>query len=329
MYNNTDRIYSLVFSIIAIVLVIYIYTISTYHTSNKRKKDKIIIKTEKGIYYIDPDACVLYLSKLKKNLILSYKNSNKKQDISKIINSTHNDFLVYINGSFIDDKIKEQNINLIRNNDTRSCSNFDTDDIDITINDILSDIDIATEMINYGSNDFDKKLNLIKVHRLIKILNKTQINNTSTDLDYEILGNEILGNEILGNETSEDVVLAYLPKKKLLVSSRNTTLSQNNKEGYNTKAEDGEIFCHESENLRYFSPLKCYKSKANLWETDGKITGNDSNLNIISGSSRTYKEFVPMYNIEEARKEHMSRKLITTDINAKRSLISDYDYLDE
>jgi hypothetical protein len=282
---------------------------------------QIVIETNKKIYYIEPEVCAIFLQNLMDNVILLYQNFDKLHyaELKPYIDEADVDLRKFIGPyTLYDERTRERAIlrfdiadNILYTKN--SCSNYSQEQCGADIVDVLLKLEIAyNDVINGRAN---KRIRLTKLHKMMNAMGQRLKTNIEPHEPAEVTDFSALY-----DITGYDIV--NRSAKPVHATSRNVELSQDINSRYNTQADDAEELCIESEAPHYkFKSLPFKKIQS---ECSQVYVGSEDNI-LSTGKQKKYR---PFCNINKIREERLKKKKLTTDMEAKRSLQNDYDYLD-
>jgi len=332
----TDSIHiNLAYFLVALGLLVLIYYILCA-TKESIYSKKIAIETRKKIYEIPYDICDIYLTNIRNNLKILYKNSDKNiidkkkcSNLRHYIDKTHLELKLFIDNVDVEandiDILRYDVINkyeLIRENLQ--------DDMNRSFTNILIDIEIILYMIRHSLCK-DKKLILISLHNLMEQLYITKcfdkkgydkfLNREEND---DLLETFTGDREELYDITGMDIMYSEVAKNGISGPSTNSVCTQN----ISANVIDQEDYLYEKETMMY--ETQDYKlDKLNKYRTEvDSLSQNfecSADYILISKSSQPYS---PPCDINALREERENIRNRTVDLKSNKSLSNDYDFLD-
>jgi hypothetical protein len=309
--------------IISVIILITVYNILC-NTQEHLHTKKITLETKKNIYSMSSDVCDLYLTNIKKNMQLLYKNFDKSKcpKLKIYIDETHNDLQKFLDGTEIKaDDMDLLRYNIINKSDLLKSSDFESEKSFVNI---LLDIEIILYMMRNSMCD-NKKLTLISLHNLMKLLYVNSCSDTlsySDTLTYSDLYNSY---ETFAGDREEIYDISGIDILKS-VSIPNRGPSSNSAASQNIIYDmAGEEYVNEKETPVYKIEQPLQKNKIDKTQLVSQNFDCSSDYILSYKGSQPY---VPFCDINKLRTERSKLKALTTDLNFNRSLRNDYDFLD-
>lgn len=334
--HRLTTVYASTFLVILLILCIV-------HCMNKKtmniEDNRLLMKTDKHIYSVSQEICIAYLATLRKDILLLYKRFDKSKysELQHYIKSARVELQQFIGLQNEYSSSISRECDLIRENiiNTRILS----DDEDSGIIDVLANIDAIMNLMQESGKVCTDMLNLADVHALMEIMHDNACqdisgsyystdttNDTSVEDTYSGIINEPDLQKISDTaEYNNKIDTTYMHNKYVVHAGANLRNAIQSQSINACPFEDNH--CFEDENFVYKQFEK--KNKRALTCSSQQFTNSEeASTNNKSMSSAALSKYIPSYDINKSRSERQKMRMIKTDINCKRSLRNDYDYLD-